>query len=145
MWEPRRLTTLWASTASYRDSCTFLHFIQKEPKKQLHIFRRSIAHQFITLNYGALELLSSRKFAILFLLWKRKVCSKDTDLKQLNQFYNFLRVQEPDYFFETPLSSWLCLTVLSTWFNCGRRYYRHQPSLMDLCSHLTPQVWNAEM
>jgi hypothetical protein len=23
MWEPRRLTTLWVSTASYRDSCTF--------------------------------------------------------------------------------------------------------------------------
>jgi hypothetical protein len=22
MWEPRRLTTLWASTACYRDSCT---------------------------------------------------------------------------------------------------------------------------
>jgi hypothetical protein len=32
MWEPRRLTTLWASTACYRDSVTgialpFLHFI----------------------------------------------------------------------------------------------------------------------
>jgi hypothetical protein len=24
MWEPRRLTTLWASTAYYRDSFTFL-------------------------------------------------------------------------------------------------------------------------
>jgi hypothetical protein len=24
MWEPRRLTTLWASTASYRDSFTLL-------------------------------------------------------------------------------------------------------------------------
>jgi hypothetical protein len=24
MWEPRRLTTLWASTARYRDSFTFL-------------------------------------------------------------------------------------------------------------------------
>jgi hypothetical protein len=23
MWEPRRLTTLWASAACYRDSCTF--------------------------------------------------------------------------------------------------------------------------
>jgi hypothetical protein len=23
MWEPRRLTSLWASTASYRDSFTF--------------------------------------------------------------------------------------------------------------------------
>jgi hypothetical protein len=23
MWEPQRLTTLWASTASYRDSFTF--------------------------------------------------------------------------------------------------------------------------
>jgi hypothetical protein len=22
MWEPRRLTTLWATTACYRDSCT---------------------------------------------------------------------------------------------------------------------------
>jgi hypothetical protein len=22
VWEPRRLTTLWASTACYRDSCT---------------------------------------------------------------------------------------------------------------------------
>jgi hypothetical protein len=25
IWEPRNLTTLWASTACYRDSCTFLH------------------------------------------------------------------------------------------------------------------------
>jgi hypothetical protein len=24
MWEPRRLTTLWTSTASYRDSFTYL-------------------------------------------------------------------------------------------------------------------------
>jgi hypothetical protein len=27
MWEPRRLTTLWASTACYRDSFIFLPFI----------------------------------------------------------------------------------------------------------------------
>jgi hypothetical protein len=27
MWEPRRLTTLWASTASYRDSFTFIIII----------------------------------------------------------------------------------------------------------------------
>jgi hypothetical protein len=27
MWEPRRLTTLWAFTACYRDSFTFLHGI----------------------------------------------------------------------------------------------------------------------
>jgi hypothetical protein len=26
MWEPRRLTALWASTACYRDSFTFLPF-----------------------------------------------------------------------------------------------------------------------
>jgi hypothetical protein len=26
IWVPRRLTTLWASTACYRDSFTFLHF-----------------------------------------------------------------------------------------------------------------------
>jgi hypothetical protein len=26
MWQPRRLTTLWASTARYRDSFTFFHF-----------------------------------------------------------------------------------------------------------------------
>jgi hypothetical protein len=26
MWEPRRLTTLWAFTACYRDSYTFLPF-----------------------------------------------------------------------------------------------------------------------
>jgi hypothetical protein len=29
MWEPRRLTTLWASTASYRDSFTFFVSIIK--------------------------------------------------------------------------------------------------------------------
>jgi hypothetical protein len=28
-WEPRRLTTLWASTASYRDSFTFSTFTIK--------------------------------------------------------------------------------------------------------------------
>jgi hypothetical protein len=27
MWEPRRLTTLWAFMAFYRDSFTFLHTI----------------------------------------------------------------------------------------------------------------------
>jgi hypothetical protein len=27
MWEPRRLTTLWASTACYRDSFTFFFYI----------------------------------------------------------------------------------------------------------------------
>jgi hypothetical protein len=26
MWEPGRLTTLWVSTACYRDSITFLYF-----------------------------------------------------------------------------------------------------------------------
>jgi hypothetical protein len=26
MWEPRPLTTLWASTACYRDGFTFFHF-----------------------------------------------------------------------------------------------------------------------
>jgi hypothetical protein len=28
MWEPRRLTTLWASTACYRDSFTFLPYFE---------------------------------------------------------------------------------------------------------------------
>jgi hypothetical protein len=27
MWEPQHLTTLWASTACYRDSFTFTHFL----------------------------------------------------------------------------------------------------------------------
>jgi hypothetical protein len=27
MWEPRRLTTLWASTASYRDRFTFTFYV----------------------------------------------------------------------------------------------------------------------
>jgi hypothetical protein len=29
MWEPRRLTTLWAFTASYRDSFTFLPYLKE--------------------------------------------------------------------------------------------------------------------
>jgi hypothetical protein len=32
MWEPRRFTTLWAFTACYRDSFTFLHYIIIIPK-----------------------------------------------------------------------------------------------------------------
>jgi hypothetical protein len=32
MWEPRRLTTLWGSTACYRDIFIFLHFIIKTVK-----------------------------------------------------------------------------------------------------------------
>jgi hypothetical protein len=32
MWEPRRLETLWACTAHYRDSFTFLH-VQKVSKR----------------------------------------------------------------------------------------------------------------
>jgi hypothetical protein len=39
IWEPRRLTTLWASTACYRDSSNFSpHFVQFWPKFQC--FRR---------------------------------------------------------------------------------------------------------
>jgi hypothetical protein len=30
MWEPRRLTDVWASTASYRDSFTFTFYLQEE-------------------------------------------------------------------------------------------------------------------
>jgi hypothetical protein len=30
MWEPRRLTTLWASTACYRDNFTFYCFIPRK-------------------------------------------------------------------------------------------------------------------
>jgi hypothetical protein len=29
MWDPRRLTTLWASTACYRDSFTFMQILSK--------------------------------------------------------------------------------------------------------------------
>jgi hypothetical protein len=29
MWEPQRLTTLWASMASYRDSFTFLPYLKE--------------------------------------------------------------------------------------------------------------------
>jgi hypothetical protein len=39
MWEPRHLTTLWASTASYKDSFTFIETILPLPKnKELHNF-----------------------------------------------------------------------------------------------------------
>jgi hypothetical protein len=36
MWDPQRLTTLWASTACYRDSFTFLptQSLNKELKKE---------------------------------------------------------------------------------------------------------------
>jgi hypothetical protein len=36
MWEPRRLTTLWASTACYRDKFTFylLYIIYLYPKRK---------------------------------------------------------------------------------------------------------------
>jgi hypothetical protein len=47
MWEPRRPTNLWASTACYRESFTFLPFItyiQDEHKRSLN-FRKSIAKQ----------------------------------------------------------------------------------------------------
>jgi hypothetical protein len=30
MWEPRRLTTLWASRVRYRDSFTFYYLLRKE-------------------------------------------------------------------------------------------------------------------
>jgi hypothetical protein len=40
MWEPRRLTTLWASTACYRDSFTFLllQVILNRPSVQINYF-----------------------------------------------------------------------------------------------------------
>jgi hypothetical protein len=37
MWEPRRLTTLWASTACYSDSFTFLYSEAAE-----HVFHRTL-------------------------------------------------------------------------------------------------------
>jgi hypothetical protein len=33
MWEPRRLTTVWASTACYRDSFTFFFTVHNYKKK----------------------------------------------------------------------------------------------------------------
>jgi hypothetical protein len=33
MWEPRRLTTLWASTACYRDSCTLSPSVRRLSRK----------------------------------------------------------------------------------------------------------------
>jgi hypothetical protein len=38
MWEPRRLTTLWPSMASYRDSFTLLYFTFSFNPKCEHIF-----------------------------------------------------------------------------------------------------------
>jgi hypothetical protein len=77
MWEPRRLTTLWASTACYRDSFTFFYltdFVLKrawiclcihltEDKASYRLWRPSAAKclysrlLFPTLIYGRLQIL----------------------------------------------------------------------------------------
>jgi hypothetical protein len=53
MWEPRRLTTLWASTACYRDSFTFFlpHFIKQNP----HLLP---SREFVVRQYNVQELLN---------------------------------------------------------------------------------------
>jgi hypothetical protein len=48
MWEPRRLTTLWASTACYRDSFTYLlHGIFLQIFYEILRFKISYIHQFL--------------------------------------------------------------------------------------------------
>jgi hypothetical protein len=41
MWEPRRLTTLWAPTACYRDSSTFYHTISSATVESSTAFRKA--------------------------------------------------------------------------------------------------------
>jgi hypothetical protein len=45
MWEPRHLTTLWASTASYRDSFTFFTFLTCMYNTLMSIFAFNIPRQ----------------------------------------------------------------------------------------------------
>jgi hypothetical protein len=37
MWDPRRLTTLWTSTACYRDNFTFIFLLKEEIEKKVMI------------------------------------------------------------------------------------------------------------
>jgi hypothetical protein len=48
MWEPRRLTTLWASTASYRDSFT-ISFLQKFPIVEAEVLTVIVMKTYILL------------------------------------------------------------------------------------------------
>jgi hypothetical protein len=54
MWEPRRLTTLWASTACYRDSFTFY----------LHIF-----------YFYNIIIVENYKYFLIMVLWVLAQCS----------------------------------------------------------------------
>jgi hypothetical protein len=60
MWEPRRLTTLWASTACYRDSFTFLLiFCASKPTAFLASGKRS-AEMLTKCRWGPKQGASSR-------------------------------------------------------------------------------------
>jgi hypothetical protein len=57
MWEPRRLTTLWASTACYRDSFPFYFFavvsVERSFISELQLENGLFSHLTISLGMGA--------------------------------------------------------------------------------------------
>jgi hypothetical protein len=64
MWEPRRLTALWASTACYRDSFTFFTFISLSVPSLAIAFRSSFCNRLISLQSSFIFPVSLRFFLL---------------------------------------------------------------------------------
>jgi hypothetical protein len=86
MWESRRLTFLWASTACYKDSFTFL-LIQKRKKKLLRITNIFRPHPFGLQSYWITKNVYREAGRLLLLvsclthsltLKRKTVCSSET-------------------------------------------------------------------
>jgi hypothetical protein len=67
MWEPRRLTTLWASTACYRDSFTFFTLQKNDVILPSNIFPTDLKKLYITS-----EVFTEVKIVV---LWSLTPCS----------------------------------------------------------------------
>jgi hypothetical protein len=84
MWEPRRLTTLWAFTACYRVTFTFLSF--RETGQSLQLISQSIAVTLYTriwemlgLNLGQNDGYRDGGFLVAFLTPSREILGQFLD------------------------------------------------------------------
>jgi hypothetical protein len=88
MWEPRRLTTLWASMACYRDSFTFLHLTETiNILKVLIDVREMYFHWF----YHVIE--AFRSSGKRFLAWKGSITQGINYLLSQEQFWESVNNQ----------------------------------------------------
>jgi hypothetical protein len=103
MWEPRRLTTLWASTASYRDSFTFF---------------------FLYITFGA-DKMSQAKGYNLYIRCYLQITWIPS--KYCHVLYKFFYLIKPSVTQDTRMCprGWILDWSAHRWKGCGRKRLRH--------------------